>query len=222
MKFYSNKKQVYFTNPRLDLISLIPKNSQNKILEVGAGGGDTLIKIKEMNLASEVVGLEYFNMPDTQQDHPSIDKMIIGNIETINLDFPANYFDVIICGDVLEHLFDPWTAVSKLALYLKEGGLLIVSIPNIREYKTLYQIVVKGDFRYADSGILDKTHIKFFCRKNVLQLVQPAGLKVIKVLSNLSFAPTKGKMYYFNKLTFNLFYDFFVIQFITVSQKQKS
>jgi tRNA G46 methylase TrmB len=55
---YELKNEVYFKASRMDLISLIPKNSENKILEVGMGGGNTLLTIKELNLAAEVVGVE--------------------------------------------------------------------------------------------------------------------------------------------------------------------
>jgi 2-polyprenyl-3-methyl-5-hydroxy-6-metoxy-1,4-benzoquinol methylase len=219
MKIYSDKKASYFTNPRVDLISLLPKNNQNKILEIGAGGGDTLVKIKELQLADEVIGIELFHMPDTNQSHPAIDKMIICNIETSMPVLPQNYFDVVICGDVLEHLIDPWAIVKQVSAYLRKGGLLIISVPNIREFKTLYKIVVKGDFRYEESGILDKTHLKFFCRKNAIELAQEGGLEVVKVTTNLDYPIVKTKKHIFNQFTFKAFEDFLALQYIVVSQK---
>jgi 2-polyprenyl-3-methyl-5-hydroxy-6-metoxy-1,4-benzoquinol methylase len=220
MKIYSEKKTSYFTNPRLDLISLIPNNSQNKILEIGAGGGDTLVKIKELNLASEVTGIELFDMPETNQNHPAIDQLIICNIETSMPVLPNNYYDIILCGDVLEHLIDPWAIVKHLSSLLKKGGLLIVSVPNIREFKTLYKIVVKGDFRYEESGILDKTHLKFFCRKNIIELMQGGGFQVVKVTTNLDYPTVKTKKHVFNDITLKVFEDFLALQYIVVSHKK--
>jgi ubiquinone/menaquinone biosynthesis C-methylase UbiE len=98
---YENKNRLYFSNPRIDLIELIPKGRDNKVLEKGAGSCDTLIEIKNLNLATEVVGVELMNLENSQQGNPLIDRLIIGNIENIELDLPENYFDVIICGDVL-------------------------------------------------------------------------------------------------------------------------
>jgi 2-polyprenyl-3-methyl-5-hydroxy-6-metoxy-1,4-benzoquinol methylase len=220
MNIYSDKKQTYFSNPRLDLISLLPQNKNNKILEIGAGGGDTLVKIKELNLASEVVGVELFDMPHTNQRHPSIDRMIICNIETTELSLPDNYYDAIVCGDVLEHLLDPWAVVVKIARHLKTGGLLIVSIPNFREFKNLIKVVIKGDFTYEESGILDKTHLKFFCKKNILQLMELGPFSVAKVSTNLEYTPYVTKKHIFNKLTFKVFEEFLALQYIVVSAKR--
>jgi 2-polyprenyl-3-methyl-5-hydroxy-6-metoxy-1,4-benzoquinol methylase len=219
MKIYADKSQEYFSSARLDLIPFIPAKQNNKILELGAGGGDTLIKIKHMGLASEVVGIELFDMPNSNQKHAAIDQLIIGNIEHMELNLPENYFDAIICGDVLEHLIDPWTVVKKIVKFLKKDGVIIVSAPNLREYRTLSKIVFKGDFSYTKAGIMDKTHLRFFCKKNLVQLLNTPGLKLIKVASNIDSYPSTTKTKIFNAFTFNLFYDFFVTQFYLVAQK---
>jgi 2-polyprenyl-3-methyl-5-hydroxy-6-metoxy-1,4-benzoquinol methylase len=219
MKIYANKTQDYFSSARLDLIRFIPANQNNKVLELGAGGGDTLVKIKEMQLASEVVGIELFDMPNSNQKHPSIDKLIIGNIEEIQPDLPENYFDVIICGDVLEHLIDPWLTVNKITRFLKKDGIIIISAPNLREFRTLSKIIFHGDFSYMDAGIMDKTHLRFFCKKNLIELLSIPELKVIKVASNIDSYPATTKTKIFNLLTFNLLHDFFVTQFYVIARK---
>jgi len=81
MEFYSQKEQLYFTNARIDLISLMPDRKDNKVLEIGAGGGDTLIEIKKKGLASEVVGIELMEMAGTNQKDPAIDRFLICDIE---------------------------------------------------------------------------------------------------------------------------------------------
>ncbi|MET0300427.1 MAG: class I SAM-dependent methyltransferase [Flavitalea sp.] len=219
MKIYANKSQEYFSSARLDLIQFIPANPNNRILELGAGGGDTLVKIKEMQLASEVVGIELFDMPESNQKHPSIDKLIIGNIEEMQPELPENYFDVIICGDVLEHLIDPWLAIKKISGFLKKDGIIIISAPNLREYRTLSKIIFKGTFSYTDAGIMDKTHLRFFCKKNLVELATTPDLKVVKVASNIDSYPGTTKTKIFNLLSFNLFRDFFVTQFYVIARK---
>ncbi len=69
-------------------------------------------------------------------------------------------FDYIILGDVLEHLIDPWKIVNELKQYLKKDGYLVSSIPNIMHVSVLRNLVL-GNFTYEDSGILDKTHLRF-------------------------------------------------------------
>src|SRR5688572_24107148 len=140
MKFYEEKKKLYFTNPRMDLIKLIPHNSNNRILQIGAGGGDTIIEIKKQSLAKEVVGIELMEMKHSNQASPEIDKFIICDVEKTDFDFPESYFDVVLLGDVLEHLFDPWAFLKKIAPYVKKGGLCIASIPNIRYYTAMFKV----------------------------------------------------------------------------------
>ena len=113
MNLYGEKEAVYFTDPRRDLIRLIPSRSANKILEIGAGGGDTLIEIKKQNLATEVVGVDLMEIPDSKQSDPGIDNFIICDVEEADLRLPTSYFDVIILGDVLEHLVDPWSFLTR-------------------------------------------------------------------------------------------------------------
>src|SRR5258706_6208597 len=109
----------------MDVISLLPVNPDQKILEIGAGGGNTLIFIKEKKIAKEVMGVELMKIDDSNQQHPLIDKFQVANIEQENIDAEKEYFDVIICADVLEHLIEPWAAVARMEQYLKKDGLLI-------------------------------------------------------------------------------------------------
>lgn len=211
-ELYFEKTKNYFSNTRYDLIRLIECNNC-KVLEIGCGSGATLIELKKQGKASYTVGVDIVDMDQSNK----LDKFILADIETENLDLPNEYFDVIICADVLEHLRDPWSALKKLKNYLKNGGIIVASIPNIREIKTIFNIVIKGDFKYVDSGILDKTHLRFFCRKNILELFEEAGLKVIKITHNLNYG---SKRYILNRITFGIFEEFLVIQYLIVAKKQ--
>jgi 2-polyprenyl-3-methyl-5-hydroxy-6-metoxy-1,4-benzoquinol methylase len=220
MDYYKDKVQQYFTNARFDLISLLPNNNNSKILEVGAGGGDTLIAIKELKLANEVVGIELFDLPDTNQQNQNIDYLIIGDIEKPNFSLPEEYFDFIICGDVIEHLVDPWTAIEFLSKSLKPGGQFIVSMPNIRYYKAFIKIYIKGDFEYEEKGVFDKTHARFFCKKNMMALFEKNKFSIDRVLPLNFFSSIKGILYYFNKFTFSLFEEFINTQYVMVVTKK--
>ena len=81
MEDYKNKPIDYFSHARLDMISFIPVNSNNRILEIGAAGGDTLLEIKRRNLAKEVIGVELMSVPNSNQNSPDIEKFIVGNVE---------------------------------------------------------------------------------------------------------------------------------------------
>jgi 2-polyprenyl-3-methyl-5-hydroxy-6-metoxy-1,4-benzoquinol methylase len=217
MKLYSEKRSIYFTQIREDLISKLPDTTLNKILEVGAGGCDTLVAIKEREKANVVVGIELFAIPNSNQNNPLVDKLFICDIEK---EFPAlnnDEFDAIICGDVLEHLVDPWSVVAKLTKVLKPGGTIIVSCPNIREIFTLSKILFTGNFNYQESGILDKTHLRFFCLKNLKELLTLENLDPILAEPNYFITPRRKAMSF---LHLNILDEFLAAQLIVVSKKR--
>ncbi|HIP12697.1 MAG TPA: class I SAM-dependent methyltransferase [Arcobacter sp.] len=166
---YANKEasyEEYFNNIRVELLNLIPNNLRDgKLLEIGAGTGNTLIHAKENGFATEVHGIELCKITNSNQENPLLDNFIIGNVESLTFPYEKKSFDVIICGDVLEHLLDPYTMVEKPREYLTDDGIIILSLPNIREINVLKQIVFQGDFKYVEAGILDKTHLRFFAKK---------------------------------------------------------
>ncbi len=216
---YQDKSKDYYNNPRLDLIGLIPQNINNIILEIGTGSGDTLVEIKKLKLAREVVGVELMNLMGSQQENSEIDRLIIGNIEEIELDLPENYFDVIICGDVIEHLIDPWNVLRKLHKHLKDNGIIIVSIPNIREYHILYRILILADFKYGDRGILDRTHLRFFCKKNIISLLTSTMYTPVSIYSIFKLQKRLSTKKIVDALTFGLIRDFLTAQYIVVAKK---
>jgi len=155
---YENKKsEIYFSGIRRDIINLID-NGDNKILEIGCAKGNTGYILKKEGYAKVVVGIELME-EQAKEAEKKLDKVICGNIETISLDFEENYFDYIIAGDVLEHLYNPWKTIQKLKPFLKEKGFFIASIPTIRNFNILFDLIFKGEWKYVDTGILDKTHI---------------------------------------------------------------
>lgn len=216
---YIDKSINYFTNPRLDVISLIKKKSNQKILEIGAGGGDTIVKIKELGLATEVVGVDVTDLKLSNQKNPLIDSFIIADILKDDLPFNKNYFDILIMADVIEHIHEPNLFIKNALKYLNDGGIVIISLPNFREYRNLIQIAIKGDFQYQESGILDVTHAKFYCKKNMLELFRKNNLKVVKSYPNFKLWPSLGKVRLKNLLTLGIFEDLFALQFIFILEK---
>ncbi|MDD5159833.1 MAG: class I SAM-dependent methyltransferase [Sulfuricurvum sp.] len=216
--FYQDKPDGYFTSVRFDLLSLIPNENKNKkMLEIGAGGGDTLLYAKQHGYASHIYGIDLCQIENSYQNNSQFDQFIIGDVENIDLPFDEASFDVIICGDVLEHLLDPYSLVKKLKQLLTPNGILIASLPNIREWHVLMDIVVKGDFNYQKTGILDKTHLRFFCKKNINHLFLNNDMSILSCTSNIDFTGYKKKI--FNRITNRLFEEFLTVQYYYVVGK---
>jgi 2-polyprenyl-3-methyl-5-hydroxy-6-metoxy-1,4-benzoquinol methylase len=215
---YSEKPIQYFSNVRHDLISLIPASGVERVLEIGAGGGDTILNLKQTGRAKEVTGIELMQIENSNQRNPIIDHFFFGNIEIDNFDLPKNHFDVIICGDVLEHLLDPWSVVKQLSELLRPMGRLIISCPNIRHFSGFIEIFVKGRFPYKDQGLFDKTHFRFFCKSNLIELAQSGGLRLSNSTPLFKLARS-GRSYYINMITLGLFEELLSLQYAVVVEK---
>ncbi|SHJ45605.1 Glycosyltransferase, GT2 family [Clostridium cavendishii DSM 21758] len=168
----------YSANIRFDIISLITSEVNDKInvLEIGCGVGNTLLEIKNRYRNANLYGIE--SCEKSAQISSKLCNSINGDIESIDLPYQHNYFDYIIFSDVLEHLVNPWGTLEKLRKYLKEDGYILASIPNVMHISVLNNLI-NGRFRYEDSGILDKTHLRFFTLAEIEDLFNSTGFNII-------------------------------------------
>jgi SAM-dependent methyltransferase len=213
---YRAKHGGYFNAARYDLLALLPPADKRRLLELGAGHGATLRAAKAGGWADYTVGIDI--SPPQPEMLGDVDRFLVGNFESMVLDMPAGFFQAIICADVLEHLIDPWAAVRRLSALLAEDGLLLASVPNIRNHRALRQIVLRGDFRYQEAGLLDKTHLRFFCRRNAIELLTQGGLAVEKVEENMGGYGKVNRAV--DVLTGGLLHEFFVFQYRLVGRKR--
>ncbi len=207
---YQSKTSRYFQGDRGDVVALLPFGA-NRVLELGCGVGRTLLNAKQQGKAREVVGIDIIPRND---QHDLLDDYIQADVDSLNLTYEEGYFDVIICADVLEHLVDPWGTVSRLAPYLKKDGILVASLPNVRDYLLFLAIFVKGDFRYATEGLLDRGHLRFFCKKNIRDLFDPD----VFVVNAFHYRLAKLRKV-INAVTFGLLEEFLVKQYLVVAGK---
>jgi 2-polyprenyl-3-methyl-5-hydroxy-6-metoxy-1,4-benzoquinol methylase len=212
---YESKVTGYFATARPDLLALHPVNPGARVLEIGAGNGATLSLLKQSIPSVYAVGIELMPVASASEG-PAPDLMLQGNIEQMDLT-ELGLFDLILCADVLEHLTDPWAAVSKLTQSLKPGGVLLASLPNVRNYRVLRQIAWHGSFRYESAGLFDRTHLRFFCRQDALELMSRAGL--VPEVAGENLGPYGIKHRLVDAATLHLLHDFFVFQWLIRARK---
>jgi predicted TPR repeat methyltransferase len=87
-------------------------------------------------------------------------------------------FDVVVCADVLEHLAEPARLLARIAAWLAPGGTLFASLPNVANLQVRGGLLL-GRFDYAERGILDRTHLRFFTRRTARRLLEEAGFRVV-------------------------------------------
>jgi SAM-dependent methyltransferase len=214
---YGQKEAGYFAAPRFDLLDMLPTGGGLRLLEIGAADGATLRAAKARGLADYTAGIDLARGAGPRAETSGVDRFLHGDVESLELDFPDGSFDAVLCGDVLEHLVDPWRAVRRLSRLLRSGGLFLSSIPNVRNHRALRAIVLGGDFRYEPAGLLDRSHLRFFCRKNVRELFEQAGLVVEAIEENMGGYGLRHKA--LDHATFGLLHDLFVFQFRTRARK---
>jgi methionine biosynthesis protein MetW len=98
---------------------------------------------------------------------------------------PKAAFDVVLLGDVLEHLVDPWNVLRQVAEVLDTGGSILVSLPNVVHWMTRLGIFL-GQFDYQPVGTCDHTHLRFFTVKTARDLIESAGYRIVR------FQPVSG------------------------------
>jgi len=204
---------------RNDILNLIPDNV-SKVLDVGCSIGELGKQIKQ-NYNVEVVGLE-INKEMALIAKNNLDKVIIADAAALNFNhyFHAGYFDCIIFADILEHLKDPWSVLTNIGGMLGREGVVIASIPNIRHYTTIIELVVKGYWPYLERGIHDKTHLRFFTLKNIKEMFGNSGLMINKIKRNYRIIERPHSYNKFSKcFALPMIREFLTFQYLIVARK---
>lgn len=165
---------IYYSNSRDDIIEKIQRSRREEIrvLEVGCGCGSTLSALRYHYPNAHVYGIEL--MPEVAIAGKYMADIIVGNIETMEMPYEEHMFDYIIFGDVLEHLRDPKQVVENMKRFLRPGGKILASIPNVMNIEVVVSLL-KGYFTYRDQGLLDRTHIHMFTLREIGRMFQEAG-----------------------------------------------
>jgi 2-polyprenyl-3-methyl-5-hydroxy-6-metoxy-1,4-benzoquinol methylase len=164
----------YYLLGRSDVAELIPYHCKN-ILEIGCGYGALgRALVERQNCGIDGVEIN----PDAEPYLRGIYRRYwIGDIERIQIDQEQKY-DCILLPDVLEHLIDPWVTLTRLGTLLTEEGIVVASIPNVRNLGILYRLLVKGRWEYKESGLLDRGHLRFFTRTEIFHLFTKCGFEI--------------------------------------------
>jgi 2-polyprenyl-3-methyl-5-hydroxy-6-metoxy-1,4-benzoquinol methylase len=98
--------------------------------------------------------------------------------------FPGRQYDCIVFADVLEHLMNPAAVLESAISLLSPDGEFVISIPNVT-HGSVRLALLQGRWDYRDTGLLDRTHIRFFTHESILDLVREAGLAVTELRSTV-------------------------------------
>lgn len=162
--------------------------SNKRVLDVGCSTG-YLARVLN-GLGNTVAGVEY-DAAAAKEAEPDLEKLVVGDLEALDLvaEFGEGSFDVVVFGDVLEHLRDPLPVLRRARPLLAPGGSVIISVPNVA-HGDVRMALLKGRFRYTKLGLLDETHTRFFTRENLDPFLRDAGFVPVDV--QRTYAPLFG------------------------------
>jgi GT2 family glycosyltransferase/2-polyprenyl-3-methyl-5-hydroxy-6-metoxy-1,4-benzoquinol methylase len=151
------------------------------VLDLGAATGALGRRLLEAGCV--VDGVEHD--PDAAaQARSSYRRLAELDLDTADLreHFPPCAYDVVVCADVLEHLRDPGRVLDQVRDLLAAGGRALLSIPNVG-YAGVLAGLLRGEFKYRPTGLLDETHLRFFTRRSLLELLRTHGYSALSVSS---------------------------------------
>ena len=163
----------YYTNLRHEMAPFLPERYW-RVLEIGCGEG---VFTQLLSPEAEVWGVE-MDATSAAVAKAHMHRVLVGPYDAVQAEIPMHSFDLVVCNDVIEHLDDPWVFLRSVRKRMMPGGHIIASIPNMRHWEVLWQLLVRKDWRYVREGILDRTHLRFFTEKSIRRLFEEAGFVV--------------------------------------------
>ncbi len=175
-----------------DLLRFIP-SAVSALIEVGCSSGALAREYKKLNPTSSYIGVEI------SSDYAALasrycDRVLVQDIEEADEDFWVKFSDreCWIFGDTLEHLRSPWDVLRRIASIIPRGGCVVACIPNAQHWSVQARLNI-GDFRYQDSGLLDRTHLRWFTRQTIFELFHDAGFKITDGMARVFDEPLREK-----------------------------
>ena len=185
----------YFGQDRVELVRLLPR-PLGVVLDVGCGEGRTGASLRAAG-ATRIVGIE-LDEASAAAAAESYDEVRTGAVES-ELDSIAGPFDTILLYDLLEHLVDPWEVLRRLHAVASPGARVHVSMPNARHWSLLRDLAVRGTFGYTPAEHRDVTHLRWFTRSDLVDLLESTGWAVdsvdfgaLRPVSKLAARLTRG------------------------------
>lgn len=150
------------------------------VLELGPAIGYFTRHLSE-TLGCTVDCIEY-SAEMAKQARPFARNMHVGDLDQLNIGdhFESGAYDYVIAADVLEHLKNPWQVLGGCRNLLKPSGAVLLSIPNIG-HAALISELMAGRFEYRDEGLLDRTHLRFFTRASIVDMLRRTGLRPLSI-----------------------------------------
>lgn len=184
------ENSVYYSQTRGEVAQFLPARYE-KVLEIGCGAGNFRANLDEN---CEYWGVEPVRAVAAEAEK-HLTKVLNGTFDEVYEQLPDDYFDLVICNDVIEHIADTDDFLKNVKAKMTKDSYIVGSIPNVRELNNLIGMLFKKDWEYKEAGILDKTHLKFFTEKSLKKTFKANGFTIenFSGINAISVKPTSPK-----------------------------
>lgn len=174
-----------------DLLSLMPLTAR-LVIEVGCSSGALAREYKKLNAQCHYIGIEVVS------EYAKLARRYCDTVYELDIERADEAYlrallagDCWVFGDSLEHLNDPWALLQRIRHSIPKDGSVCACIPNAQHWSVQARLN-SGEFRYEKSGLLDRTHLRWFTRITILEMFQQAGFKIVAGASRVFDRP-EGK-----------------------------
>ncbi|MEN9918634.1 MAG: hypothetical protein RL662_1070 [Bacteroidota bacterium] len=202
----------YYSYQRSELYPFIPQDI-DRTLDVGCASGIFSEYLKK-HRGCETWGIEV-QTEVAEIAKTKLDKVLTGLFEEVKLQLPNKYFDCIFFNDVLEHMTYPEACLTAIKSQLQDGGYVVASIPNMRNFNVLKELLFQQSWEYKDEGILDRTHLRFFTKKSIINMFTRCGYTIERI-EGINYERS-SKICLMGRLPFRVFKDVQYKQFVVVA-----
>jgi 2-polyprenyl-3-methyl-5-hydroxy-6-metoxy-1,4-benzoquinol methylase len=211
---YDDKPAGYFDQGRPEMVKFVPETTRT-LLEVGCGKGD-FVGLLKTKWPIHATGVEPYAQA-AEIARQRFDVILESGIDDAIAQLDGAKFDCIVFNDVLEHLVDPWAVLRAIKPLLSNSGCVVASIPNIRFWPVLNALFLHASWEYAEAGVLDRTHLRFFTRSTIQSLFKSSGLQLHR-MEGINEIQLPWKIGVLNRLAGNRFGDTRFPQFACVAR----
>lgn len=178
LKNITEQPKGYYKRHRHEMVDFLPKTAKT-LLDIGCGIG-TFGEVLKEEMGVEVWGVEK-NEKAAEEAARKVDKVLRGDICEVYSQLPDKYFECIVFNDVIEHFVDPYIVLQQIKSKLKSDGVVVCSIPNVRYYENLFDLLFRKQWKYEEQGILDKTHLRFFTEKSIKDMFKMLDYEILEM-----------------------------------------
>lgn len=181
----------YYAYPRPDVLALIPPGP-GRVLDLGCGRGELGRALREREGELEIIGVE-MEPSAVEVAALNYDRVLEGSLdnELPRLVTEGILYDLVVLADVLEHTAEPGVVLTRVSALLAPEGRVVVSVPNVSHHSVIRGLM-RDRWEYAERGILDRGHLRFFTRGSFRRLARAAGLTVERERRNYRLIERRG------------------------------